>query len=185
MIRSVVLICARAGRWLSLGALLVVSFTGCVTSHEKRTVYHYEPAYDVASEDFERALVSLGGGLLPGNQAILLNNGDAFFPAILEAIRAAKLSVNIELYIFAKGRMAESFVQALCDKAREGVEIRVLVDAAGERLGQLDNQLKSAGVKFHVYKPLKTPLHRKSQRPHAPQAHYRGRAHRLHGRIGH
>ena len=44
------------------------------------------------------------GGLLPGNQAILLNNGDAFFPAILEAIRAAKLSVNIELYIFAKGR---------------------------------------------------------------------------------
>ncbi len=127
--------------------------SGCATSHAKRTVYHYDPAYGVASEEFERALVALGGGLLPGNQAMLLDNGDAFFPAMLEAIRSARHNVNIELNIFAKGRVAESFVEALCAKVREGVEVRVLVDAIGERLGRLGEQMRAAGVKFQVYKP--------------------------------
>ena len=90
-----------------------------------------------------------------GNQATLLNNGDAFFPAILEAIRASKASVNIELYIFAKRSMAESFVEALCAKARERVEVRVLVDSVGERLGKLGAQMKTAGVKFQIYKPTR------------------------------
>lgn len=155
MIRFAIQTCASAGLPRTLAALLAVLLAGCATSHEKRTVYHYEPVYGVASEQFERVLVALGGGLLPGNQAVLLNNGDAFFPAILEAVRNARHSVNIELYIFAKGRMAETFVEALSAKAREGVEVRVLVDAVGERLGRLDEQMKAAGVKFQVYKPNK------------------------------
>jgi cardiolipin synthase len=144
--------------WYSASLLLLVALlaAGCATSHAKRTVYHYEPSYGVASEQFERTQVALGGGLLPGNCADLLNNGDAFFPAILEAIRAAKYSVNIELFIFAKGRMAETFVEALCAKAREGVEVRVLVDSVGGRhRGQLGEQMAEAGVKFQIYKPHK------------------------------
>jgi cardiolipin synthase len=142
--------------YLSILLLLLSLFiAGCATSHDKRTVYHYEPSYGVASEQFERTQMALGGGLLPGNRAELLNNGDAFFPAMLEAIRSAKYSVNIELYIFAKGRIAESFVNALCAKAREGVEVRVLVDAVGERLEGLDKQMIEAGVQFKIYKPNK------------------------------
>jgi len=100
--------------------------------------------------------VALGGGLLPGNQAVLLNNGDAFFPAILEAIRGAQRSVNIELYIFARGRKAGEFIELLSAKAREGVEVRVLVDAVGERVDRIDEKkMKAAGVKFVVYKPNK------------------------------
>src|SRR5262245_65805250 len=75
-------------------ALLILWTAGCATSQAKRTVYHYQPDYGVADEQFERTLVALGGGLLPGNRALLLNNGDAFFPAILEAIRGAQRSVN-------------------------------------------------------------------------------------------
>src|SRR5215831_1551832 len=89
----------RIDRHLLLASILAVILVGCSTSYEKRTVYHYDPAYQVASPEFERALVALGGGLLPGNQAILLNNGDGFFASILDAIRSAKNSVNIELYI--------------------------------------------------------------------------------------
>ena len=140
---------------LALGTVLAVALSGCASSQAKRTVYRYEPAYGVASEDFERVLVGVGGGLLPGNQATLLNNGDGFFPVIIEAIHNAKQSVNIELFIFAKGRMAETFVEALCAKAGEGVQVRVLVDAVGERLGNLDKRMKTAGVKFQPYKPMK------------------------------
>src|SRR3954470_4159151 len=143
-------------RWLRLLiALMSVVLAGCASSHAKREVYHYHPTYGVESLEFERALVALGGGLLPGNQAVLLNNGDGFFPAILEAIAGAKHSVNIELYIFAKGRMAETFVDALCKKAREGVEVRVLVDSVGEHAGQLDERMKAGGVNFQIYKPMK------------------------------
>jgi cardiolipin synthase len=137
-------------------ALLALTFLcGCATSFGKRTVYTYEPSYGVASPQFERLLEAQTVGLPGGNQATLLNNGDGFFPAILEAIRAAKASVNIELYIFAKGRMAEQFVEALCAKAHEGVEVRVLVDSVGERLGKLDDKMKACGVNFQIYKPRK------------------------------
>ncbi len=143
-------------RRLSLIAALLVAFlSGCAGSHEKRIVYRYEPTYGVDSLTFERALVGGGGGLFGGNQAVLLQNGDAFFPSILEAIRGAKASVNIELFIFAKGKIAETFVEALCAKAREGVEVRVLVDSVGERLGRLGDRMKVCGVKFRIYKPVR------------------------------
>ncbi len=145
----------RSFLWPVLAALLALVLAGCATSFQKRVVYKFQPSYGVEDQDFERMIAALGGGLLPGNKAVLLNNGDGFFPAILEAIRGAKQSINIELYIFAKGRMAETFVQALCEKAREGVQVRVLVDAMGERLGRLDEQLKSAGVIYRIYKPTK------------------------------
>jgi len=146
------------GRTHTAGLLALLALTllcGCATSFAKRTVYQYEPSYGVASPQFEHLLEVQTVGLRGGNQATLLNNGDAFFPAILEAIRAAKASVNIELYIFAKGKMAEQFVEALCAKAREGVEVRVLVDSVGERLGKLGDKMKAGGVNFQVYKPHK------------------------------
>lgn len=138
-----------------IAILLLTLLFGCAsaTQYQKRVVYDYQPNYGVASPQFERAMVGTGG-LSTGNQAVLLQNGDAFFPSILKAIRGAKASVNIELYIFAKGKVAETFVEALCNKAKEGVEVRVLVDLVGEHLGQLDEQMKAAGVKFRIYKPL-------------------------------
>ena len=134
---------------------MLACLSGCATSFEKRTVYHYDPAYGVASPEFERLLATQVSPLPDGNQATLLSNGDAFFPAILEAIHSSNASVNIELYIFAKGRMAESFVDALCAKAREGVEVRVLVDFVGERLGKLADKMRACGVRFQIYKPTK------------------------------
>ncbi len=136
-------------------ALLAVLVSGCATSHQKRVAYRYEPDYGVASLRFERALVAGGGGLFGGNQAVLLQNGDNFFPSILEAIQAAKSSVNIELYIFARGKMAETFAEALCAKAQQGVEIRVLVDSVGEGLGPLGQKMVDCGVKLRIYKPVR------------------------------
>jgi len=146
------------GRTRRVGLLALLALTvfyGCATSFGKRMSYQYEPSYGVASPQFEHLLETQAGRLPGGNRATLLSNGDGFFPAILEAIRTAKASVNIELYIFAKGKMAEQFAEALCAKAHEGVEVRVLVDAVGERLGKLAEEMKACGVNFHVYKPRK------------------------------
>jgi cardiolipin synthase len=71
--------------------------------------------------------------LLPGNRIEPLVNGDNAFPAMLRAIRSAKRSVTLSTYIFDSGLVGQSFVQALIDAVRRGVEVRVIVDDTGAR----------------------------------------------------
>ncbi len=61
----------------------------------------------------------------------VLTNGPSFYPAMLEAIRGAKQSVNIEAYIFQKGKIADQYVSALAERARAGVKVNLVIDAIG------------------------------------------------------
>ncbi len=122
---------------------------------EKRTVYRYEPAYGVDSPEFRRSLDALGTEMVPYNAADLLQNGDETFGALLAGIRAARESINIELYIFDHGTVATEFARALCERARAGVEVRLLVDAWGSNLGALADEMSAAGVSVETFKPLR------------------------------
>ncbi len=126
---------------------------GC--SWSKRTTYFYEPEYGVESLQFARSLEGIGERVQPFNRAKLLNNGDEFFPAILDSIRTAQHSVNIELYIYAEGEIGTTFSHVLSEKAREGVKVRVLVDDIGSRMGTLEVEMKAAGVDVRIFKPIK------------------------------
>lgn len=149
---------SRAPRKLAAFALLLafVPLSGCsYLFGDKRTSYDYKPAYGVDSAEFRRSLDVLGMEMVPHNRATLLQNGDEFFPAMLEAIRSARASVNMEMFIFDDGDVAGQFARALADKAREGVEVRLLIDGYGSSLGDLERPMKAAGVKIRVYKPLR------------------------------
>jgi cardiolipin synthase len=122
---------------------------------EIRTVYEYEPSYGVDSPDFRRSLEVLGTELSAHNRATLLRNGDETFGALLEAIRGAKSSINLELYIFDHGQTGAEFARAFAERARAGVEVRVLVDGFGSRLGDLEDEMTAAGVRLETYKPLR------------------------------
>src|SRR5215510_3963341 len=112
-----------------LAALLAVaSLSGCsYIFSEKRTVYRYDPTYGVDSPEFLRSLDGLGTEMVPGNSARLLENGDRIFPAMLDAIASARESINLETYIFDHGTIATKFAGALAERARAGVEVRILV----------------------------------------------------------
>jgi cardiolipin synthase A/B len=71
--------------------------------------------------------------LLSGNKIDPLVNGDEAYPAMLEAIRQAKKTISFLTYIFDRDQAGLPFVQALGDARRRGVEVRVLIDAAGTR----------------------------------------------------
>ncbi len=149
---------SRAPRKLAAFALLLalVPLSGCsYLFGDKRTSYDYKPAYGVDSAEFRRSLDVLGMEMVPHNRATLLQNGDEFFPAMLDAIRSAQASVNMEMFIFDDGEVAGQFARALADKAREGVEVRLLIDGYGSDLGDLEGPMKAAGVKIRVYKPLR------------------------------
>lgn len=146
---------ARPTRVLAL-LLLLLPTTGC--SHifgDKRTTYNYKPDYGVDSPQFRRSLEVLGTEMVPQNKAVLLENGVEFFPDMLNAIRAAHLSVNMELFIFNKGKIAGQFAEVLAAKAREGVEVRVLLDDWGSHPKELEDVMTQAGVKLKWYKPVR------------------------------
>lgn len=142
-----------------LAAFLVSAWLGSAGCSylfsEKQTSYQYEPAYGVASPEFRRSLEALGAELMGNNAALLYENGDACFGAMLEAIRGARSSVNLEVYIFDHGEIATRFADALAERARAGVEVRLLVDSWGSSLGPLQGRMMAAGVRVFEYRPLR------------------------------
>ena len=69
-----------------------------------------------------------GHSIAPGNCIALFCDGDEAYPAMLDAIRAARCSVALASYIFRIDRVGSSFVAALSAAHDRGVEVRVLVD---------------------------------------------------------
>ena len=98
----------------------------------------------------------LNSPLFRGRQGELLQNGDGFYPAMLEAIRGAKDTVNFEVYIFEPDEIGRQFMDAFMDRARAGVEVRLLVDGFGSfKLKRRHREeLSEAGVKVERFRPL-------------------------------
>ncbi|HET7300438.1 MAG TPA: cardiolipin synthase B, partial [Oleiagrimonas sp.] len=71
----------------------------------------------VGSRQFQReASALLGSQILPGNAVTDYQNGVEFFPAMLKDIRSAKVSINLESYIFRDSRIGRRFVDALIER---------------------------------------------------------------------
>ncbi len=68
-----------------------------------------------------------------GNRFELLIDGGAFFPAMLEAIGAARSFVLLEMYLIESGQVADQFITAFCEAAARGVAVYLLLDDFGSR----------------------------------------------------
>jgi cardiolipin synthase len=78
------------------------------------------------------SLVGLTQGTLEqGNRIEVLQNGDGFFPLLFRDIAGAKESVHIETYIWWESSIGNQLAKLLAEKARQGVEVRLMVDASG------------------------------------------------------
>jgi cardiolipin synthase A/B len=91
-----------------------------------------------------------------GNEIGLLKNGPATYEDWLAAIGGARRWVHLENYIFAEN-VGRQFADALCEKAREGVPVRVIYDWYGCTDVWVSNsfwrKLRSAGVEVRVANP--------------------------------
>ena len=74
---------------------------------------------------------ALGPPFVDGHTVEPLRNGVEIFPAMLEAIDAAEQSIEFETFVYWSGDIARRMADALARAARRGVEVRVLLDAAG------------------------------------------------------
>ena len=86
----------------------------------------------LSSEESLRVLsATTGGWSSNGNALQVLTNGDQFYPAELAAIRNAQHFVHIECYVFQKGRVTDQVLNAIDERARAGVQVRMVIDAVG------------------------------------------------------
>jgi cardiolipin synthase len=106
--------------------------------------------------DFARAIErATGSAFREGNKFTILQNGDEIFPSMLRAVRQAKVSIEFLTYVFWRSSVASEFADALCERARAGIAVRLLVDAAGgAKIGARTVwQLERAGVRVEWFRP--------------------------------
>lgn len=96
------------------------------------------------------------GAMKGGHQLVLLQNGTALFPALVEAMDAARSVVHLETYIFEFSGSALSVAEALERAARRGVTVRLVVDGVGTPHVPAEwvQRFAQAGVRWRVYAPL-------------------------------
>jgi cardiolipin synthase A/B len=73
---------------------------------------------------------------------------------MIDAIRKAERSIDLECYIFHPGEAASAFIDALAERARAKVTVTIVVDAIGSysRLsGEPLNILREAGCRIETY----------------------------------
>ena len=93
--------------------------------------------------------------LIPDNHLHPLVNGDEAFPAMLTAIDAATKSISLLSYIFDNDASGRQFVDALARAVKRGVQVRVLIDAAGTRYSfpPITHRLRHAKVPVAKFLP--------------------------------
>lgn len=94
------------------------------------------------------------GGFTGGNRVELLIDGEATYAAMLAAIAAAQHDVLVEFYIFRDDDIGRRFRDALVERARHGVQVYLLHDPVGARLGRAFLcSLDESGVRCHSFDP--------------------------------
>lgn len=108
-------------------------------------------------DGFRRALEAFGGvRFTDGNSVRRLRNGVEIFPEMLRAVRLAQHRIDFVTYVYWTGDIARQMADALSERARAGVEVRVLLDAVGasQMADGLVDQMEQSGVEVAWFRPV-------------------------------
>ena len=118
-----------------------------------------EPMTDELTHRYRRALEGLVGvPATEGNIVEILRNGDQIFPAMLQAIRESEATIDFATYVYWTGDIAEEFAAALCERAKSGVRVRILLDAVGAQSMNKDlvHDMEQGGCEVEFFRPPTT-----------------------------
>ncbi|WP_320415207.1 cardiolipin synthase ClsB [Lysobacter changpingensis] len=109
-----------------------------------------------------------------GHRARLLENGEAYFARVFEAIDAAQREILLETFIWFEDKVGIALQQRLIEAARRGVRVHFLVDAfgspdlsedflralteAGVQLRMFDRQPTLFGIRLNVFRRMHRKL---------------------------
>lgn len=156
---------------LALAFLLVAAIvmTLMIWSIKKRR----HPAFTIHDhEGIPEVIPSIAGlthsDLVEGNKIDLLQDGE-FFKELIQSIGKAKESINFETFLWKHGKQSKEIVDALCRKAKEGVEVRMLLDGSGGKgIGKEEKKcMKEAKITVETFNRMHVGnIGRLNQRDH-------------------
>ena len=142
--------------WILAVLIAAVVLLGVAIWSIKR---HKDPHLELETDEpLERLLPSLAGmslGLpVPGNAVEVFQNG-AFFDALLADIEAARHTVHFETFLWQDGVLGRRLAEAFARKAREGIAVRLVLDAQGcRKMGKdVQEMMRAAGCRLALYHP--------------------------------
>ena len=141
----------------AIGTGLMSAFAFLVWPREVPPRVGLEHEFCVDDDEFLTTISgSTGVPFFEGNAIEILNNGDKFYPAMLQAISQAQCSVTVEAYIYWAGDIGKRFAQALAERAVAGVGVKILLDAVGSSTigDEILELLEKAGCQLAWYNPV-------------------------------
>ena len=136
----------------SLDQLSKRSMLSFVEQHDFKVPEHYKPLVDL----FVNQNLALP---FKDNQVDIMTDGYAFFPELLKDINQAKDHIHIDMYIIEDDALGRLIADALMQKAREGVEVRMIYDDVGcwKTSHQFIEMMRRAGIEIVPFLPVRFP----------------------------
>jgi cardiolipin synthase len=149
-------------------------------TNRRRSKEQFERSGRATVDDMIPTLIGLTEGAIdPGNRVEILQNG-AYFDRMLDDIASATKSIHIETFVWWNGDICDQIADALAQRARDGVEVRLLIDYSGssraKKRHDLLKFLRDSGCEAHLFHPLRmTNLGRMNNRTHRKIGVFDGR----------
>ena len=155
--------------WTIIG-MGFIAWLALVLLFTPRIDYHVTTPIRPDSDDFLHVIQSTCQAAIHfGNKVDIFTNGAQFYPVMRDAVLTAESSIDMEAYIFQPGEVGDMLIDAMVDRARAGVEVRIVMDAIGSvgMGGRSARRLREAGCKLNFYQPIRWyRLHRLNNRTH-------------------
>tara|TARA_R110002124_G_C8906620_1_gene510261 strand:- start:93 stop:1235 length:1143 start_codon:yes stop_codon:yes gene_type:complete len=99
---------------------------------------------------------TIGVPFTEANSVDVLKNGDEIFPAMKKAISDSEHTISFLTFVYWKGNIADEFAELFSSKAKEGVQVKVLLDSYGAfpMRKELVDLMKESGVHVVWFRPL-------------------------------
>jgi cardiolipin synthase len=123
------------------------------------------PEPDEEWSDFAKLAQRYGASpMTSGNHLQQYREGDPAFADMLASIQGAREHIHLETFIFQSDSLGAVFLEALTERARQGVQVRLLYDAMGTRhlKARMFRELELVGGRVSVFLPI-NPLRRRIQ----------------------
>lgn len=140
---------------LGLLGIVIVLLLLVIWSIKRHRDPHLHVECDAPLEKLVLSLAGLTQGVLvEGNDVEIFENG-RFFDVLIAEIGEARDTVHFETFLWKEGELGRRVADALCERARAGLKVRVLLDANGtKKMGKdTERRLGEAGckvVKYHA-----------------------------------
>jgi len=143
----------------SVALIVLIGFFLYRTLFVLPSPFHGAVPIDLTDPHSQTVVAALAdASIATDNRVEVLTNGQVFYPAEQDDMRGARTSIHVEVYIFWGGTVADQFIEILVDRARAGVEVRLLVDGFGSAgIGIWRRRLRalrSAGCEVAFYHPF-------------------------------